>query len=105
MAKEFFAKYFPDFHYKYFTCHSWLLDDTLDELLPDTSNLLSFKARFDRVDRDKDYMLLRYIFKWNTNETNLRFAMPISDFAAKVKKRVMSGGDFYITYGILKCSN
>ncbi len=101
-AREFFKKYFPEFKYEYFTCHSWLLDDTLDELLPETSNVIKFKARFDRVHTEKENMLLRYIFKWNVNETNLRHAYPISDFAAEVKRRVLSGKDFNITYGILK---
>ena len=30
-AKEFFARYFPEFAYTCFTCNSWLLDDTLKE--------------------------------------------------------------------------
>jgi len=101
-AKVFFKKYFPEFQYKCFTCHSWLLDDTLDEILPPTSNLIAFKSRFDRVHKEKDYMLLRYIFRWDTNETNLKYAYPVSEFASKVKKRVLSGEDFYLTYGILK---
>jgi hypothetical protein len=33
-ADCFFAKYFSDISYVYYTCHSWLLDDTLKKILP-----------------------------------------------------------------------
>ena len=101
-AKAFFKKYFPNFKYKYFTCHSWLLDDTLDRFLPETSNIIKFKAMFTRYFPEESSDILRYVFRWNTNETNLRFAYPVSSFAEKVKKYLLSGKSFKVAYGILK---
>ena len=43
MANEFFAKHFPEYEYKYFSCSSWFLSPDLDILLNEGSNILKFK--------------------------------------------------------------
>ncbi len=45
-TKEFAATYFPEFDYKGFACHSWLVDPQLDELLNPESNIVKFRQRF-----------------------------------------------------------
>ena len=100
-AKEFFAKYYPDYNYKAFTCHSWLLDSTLKEILNADSNILKFAALFDVVSEDDSYEILRYVFKRTTNSRNVKFEYPTSSFAKKVKEEVLSGRVFHESLGVI----
>ncbi len=50
-ARIFLKTYFPDYDYKAFTCHSWLLDPQLEDLLGDNSNIVRFGKRFQRITR------------------------------------------------------
>lgn len=102
MAKEFFAKYYPEFEYKCFTCHSWLLDETLGEILKPTSNILSFAGRFTPVHSEESDAILRYVFSWDMNRRKVGKAEATSSFAQKVKERALSGGKFYSTYGVIE---
>ncbi len=101
-AKEFFAKYFPNFKYTYFTCRSWLLDTKLKDYLPEGSGILTFADMFERVAEDNSNALLRYLFRWDTNETNVKYAYPTSFLAAKVQKAVLAGEQFHETLGVIK---
>ena len=47
---EFFKKYFPEFEYKAFTCHSWLLYPWNLEVLGPGSNLAAFIGDFEIVE-------------------------------------------------------
>ena len=100
-AKDFFSKYFPSHKYKCFTCHSWLLDDTLRKYLSSESAILSFGDRFDRVHYDESYALVRYIFPWDTTEENIKDREPISSFAKRIKDAVLSGEKFYEVLGVI----
>jgi len=101
MADSFFAKYFPDFRYEFYTCHSWLLDPGLKELLKPSSNILQFQKRFELAQKDESYLMLRYLFRWNTTRLNLTDFVPKSSFAAKVKEQVLSGRKFYEVTGVI----
>lgn len=101
MAKKFFAEHFPEYDYKCFTCHSWLLDETLEEILDENSNIIKFQKMFKFVERKKSDAILRYVFKWNTTRNNVGGTAAPSGFAEKVKRRVLSGGDFYEALGVL----
>ena len=101
-AKEFYARYYPDFDYKCFTCSSWLMDETLKELLPAESNIIRFQNMFTVLDGHESYSLLKYIFGWDTCRDNLSGREPASSFAEKVKEHVMQGGKFYSAFGYMK---
>lgn len=101
-AKEFFEKYYPQFEYKYFTCHSWLMDDTLKEILSENSNMIKFQNMFELYHKEESDDILKYVFKWSTRRSNLRFEVPFSSFAEKVKKLAMSGKAFYAALGVLE---
>ena len=101
LAKEFFAKYFPEFEYRHFTCDSWLMDETLKELLPEKSNIVGFMNMFDRFHKEKNDAILRYVFKWDTTRQNLENAEPTSSLAVKVKGHIKNGKDFYTAYGVI----
>jgi hypothetical protein len=46
--------------------------------------------------------LIRYIFRWDTNELNLRYAYSSSSFAEKIKAAVLRGRVFHETIGIIE---
>lgn len=45
-TKKFAREHYPDFEYKAFACHSWLIDPQLDEILNSESNIVKFRQRF-----------------------------------------------------------
>ncbi|MFD4633390.1 acyltransferase domain-containing protein [Streptomyces sp. NPDC058284] len=49
LAREFFARHFPDERYETAVCHSWLLDPQLRSYLPAHSNIVRYQARFRPV--------------------------------------------------------
>lgn len=102
LAREFFAKYFPDYSYEYFTCHSWLLDESLKKYLPETSNILQFGNLFTKVKSEQSDAILRYLFHWNTTAENLAYAYPNTPFAENIKRAFLKGERFFETLGILK---
>lgn len=101
MAREFFAKYYPEFEYKCFTCHSWLLDGTLKEILNSSSNILEFQSMFEIFESDPTNEIIRYVFGWDTTERKLSKKVAESSLAKKVKERVLGGGTFYETLGAI----
>lgn len=101
-AKVFFEKHFPEFSYRYFTCHSWLLDIKLRDFLNDNSNMLKFQSLFEIVEEEDSYAILKYVFRWDTTKENLAKFSAASSFAEKVKKYVESGGVFHESLGIIK---
>ncbi|MEW2394856.1 acyltransferase domain-containing protein [Streptomyces sp. NPDC046862] len=65
LAREFFARHYPEEHYASALCHSWLLDPQLKRrLLPD-SNIVRFQERFEAVYVDtepEDGLPVRFVF-------------------------------------------
>ncbi|MBQ7399397.1 MAG: DUF5596 domain-containing protein [Clostridia bacterium] len=100
-AKEFFAKYFPEYSYTRFICHSWLLDTTLSEILPESSNIIKFQSLFDIYDLRKSDDIINYVFGWKKTRADLDRLEAKSSLAVKVKERLEKGGDFYIALGII----
>lgn len=49
MAKEFFAKYFPEFPNNKYMCYSWLLFPGNKEFMPENSNILKFQSLYEVV--------------------------------------------------------
>ncbi|MEU6122521.1 acyltransferase domain-containing protein [Streptomyces sp. NPDC047123] len=50
LAREFFARHFPEDRYETAVCHSWLLDPQLRHRLPADSNIVRFQERFRPAD-------------------------------------------------------
>ena len=101
-AKIFFEKYFPVFKYTYFTCHSWLLDETLKDIMNDSSNILKFQQLFDIPVKDKSDAIFGYIFRWKADRHDIKSCVCNSGFAERIKKRALNGGDFYEGLGVIK---
>lgn len=101
MAQKFFGEYFPEFKYQCFTCHSWLLDRTLEQFLDKGSNILAFQGLFDVVGTEESDALLKYIFAWDATRERLDKYEPKSGLAKKVKSYAQSGCKFYVPYGVI----
>ena len=101
-SEAFFARYYPDFSYPVYTCTSWLLDEKLKDFLPQNSNILSFAALFDKVGSKESNALLRFIFRWDTHEENLRYVACESDFSRAIKSAVLRGETFHVGMGVIR---
>ena len=102
MAKEFYAKYYPEKQYTYFNCHSWLLDRTLKKYLPPDSNIIRFGDLFERISDDVTDDLFRYIFRWDVKNRELLAAhTPATRFGGVIKDAAMKGEEFHSTLGII----
>jgi len=101
MAREFFAKYFPEIRYSYFSCNSWLLDETLQTLLPESSNILQFAKLFNKVDAQESYDIIRFVFGLGVTKENISEQPCHSGLAKKVQARVLANKPFYLTRGLI----
>ncbi|WP_405887650.1 acyltransferase domain-containing protein [Streptomyces sp. NBC_01136] len=52
LAREFFARHYPDERHEVAVCHSWLLDPQLGRYLPADSNIIRFQERFEVAYRE-----------------------------------------------------
>jgi len=94
-AKEFFSLYFPEYHYKYFVCGSWLLDHHMKDFLKETSNILKFGKEFDVIHWSPSNDAMRRLFELNPNKG------PENSFQRNVRTFVENGGQTLEGYGIL----
>lgn len=101
-GRRFLETYFPEYHYDCYTCHSWLLDDKLREILPESSNIIQFGNRFDKVEQEDSNALLRFLFRWDTYEGNLSQMVCNTDLHRKVKKAVLAGETFHEVLGVMR---
>lgn len=94
-AREFFAKFYPEYKYDVFTCHSWLLGEDLIELLGSESNIIKFQKLFNIEEQYESDAILRYTFRWKMQREEVAGVEPTSGFAKKVKEKALSGGIFH----------
>ena len=104
-AKEFFKEFYPEYEYKYFTCHSWLLDETLKEILKPESNILSFQSLFEISGPEESYDIIKYVLKWDATKETVNSYVPATSFAKKVQERVNEGKAFYAALGVIGFDN
>ncbi len=98
-AREFFPRYFPETEYKCFTCHSWLLDDTLEQFMKPDANALKFGRRFQAVDKTESINILQFTVSWGLTRENMESYSPTNRFTRQVMEHIRSGGKFYIVLG------
>jgi hypothetical protein len=102
MAKEFFEKFYPEYEYNYFTCFSWLLDESLDRYNKPNSNIEKFRKRFTIIDGHESYVLLKYVLRHDAEVKNIEKFTPQSSFAKNIKQAVIDGEKFYTKLGFIK---
>ena len=101
MAREFFAKYYPDMEYRWFSCFSWLLDDTLQQFLPPESNILQFAGMFSVVEKKKADDIIRFMFGWNATREQADQWDCRSSFAKAIQQAIREGTVFYEVRGLM----
>lgn len=101
-AKVELPRLFSSFDLQGYMCRTWFLDPVLHEVLPPTSNMLRFAARFDLVlgEDNQNHSLFDHIF--NVKPTALENLVPRNDFQKKMLDRAMRGEKLYWTYGFLR---
>lgn len=100
-AKVFFATYFPDFSYRYYSCHSWLLDEGLAQILGENTNICRFGARFEILENDVSDAILKYVFRWDATRENVNNYPANTALAKAVKEHLQKGASFYETLGVI----
>lgn len=101
MAREFFARFFPDYRYKCVYCSSWLLSPVLREILKPDSHILAFQSDYEiswtNMD-DNDGII--WIFKRNCED----FTQLPEDTSLmrEMKKILVSGGKTGAASGFVK---
>lgn len=103
MAKEFFQQFYPSYQYSCFTCHTWLLDSTLKEILEEGSNILKFRELFDEVlFEEPSDALLGYVFQWMSSREDVKSMTATTKLAKKVQDRINQNGVFHEALGVIK---
>lgn len=101
-ADEFFKECFPDYVYKYFYTHTWLLSPELKKLLPETSKILLFQSDYEIISvNEEDNSFMQWVYKRNyedyaelPEETSLQ---------RNIKVHLMTGGKIGSGAGVIKC--
>lgn len=101
MAETFFATYFPEFNYRYYTCHSWLLDETIDDLLGEGSNITAFRKRFQMLAQIPADDIFRYCMDWTMTREKVAAFVCRNNFGRRVQAETVKGRRFYVGYGII----
>ncbi len=102
MAREFFEKHFPDTDWKCFTCYSWLLDDTLENLMNKDANIIKFQHLFKLLCKTEKYDILKFTVDKRATKDNLSSFKPINAFTERVFGHINGGGKLYTGFGYIK---
>ena len=101
LARAFFNKHFPEFEYDKFTCHSWLLDETLLTFVGKDSNIAKFRNMFEIRSSEESDDALKYVFRFDATRENLSSFTPKSSLAKKIYDHVLSGGKLHCALGVI----
>lgn len=100
MAKEFFAKYFPEVKADYFDCDSWLLNPNFAYLMEEDSNIVQFgklwTARSIRLEGSR--ATIQRVFGFGFQREDLPNAPENTRLQRRVKDFLLKGGDLSSTY-------
>ncbi len=94
-ARGFFAKYYPDYKWEVFTCHSWLLGEDLADILGENSNIIKFQKLFTIDNQYESDAVLSYTFRWKIKRDDLSGIEAKSSFAKKIKELALNGAVFH----------
>ena len=104
-ANKFFRKYFPEYEWCCFTCHSWLLDDTLLSFVRDDSNIAKFARLFTVFSREISDAALKYVFRFEATRESLDSFDAKTSLAKKIKEHISAGGVLYSALGYIPRQN
>lgn len=99
-AKDFLAKYYPEYQYKAFVCISWLMDSALPEILKPDSNIVSFNKRFKKITTlSYGEGVLGFVFLKNAKEAVIAELPENTGLEKALKKYYLSGKVIYEMIG------
>lgn len=101
LARAFFSKHFPEFEYDKFTCHSWLLDETLLSFVGEDSNIAKFRNMFEIRSFEESDDALKYVFRFDATRENLSSFTPKSSLAKKIYDHALNGGKLHCALGVI----
>lgn len=100
-ARYFLKTYFPDYCYKAFTCHSWMLSPELERLVGADSNIVKFGNRFNRisvVSQANDIFYFVFLITWGADIVYKE--LPENSRLEKaLKEHYLNGAKIYEVYG------
>lgn len=99
-ARQFFAKYYPEYADADMLCGSWLLSPALKDLLPENSNILSFQKAFEvnHVDFESNGFL-RWVYK--REDIPLEQLPEDTTLQRRMKTYILNGGKIGWAFGKL----
>ncbi len=98
---DFFARYFPEYHYREYICGSWMLSPALKEILPAESNIIRFQEAYDIYEWDKESdEYKQWIFK--DRSLSLEQVPQNTSLQRKAKAYLQAGGLIGEAIGRLK---
>ena len=100
LANKFFNQYFPDYEYKFFTCHSWLLDKVLNKFLSPDTNIIKFQNLYEYACESELDSAIAFCFPYGVTRENIKDFTPKTSLQAKIRDYVLSGGKLHYTFGI-----
>ncbi len=101
-AKEFMAKFYPEYAGCRMYCESWLLAPKLQELLPETSNIVKFQKRFAMFAADyEDKGCVYWVFK-APKDTPFEQLREDTTLRRKIKEILLAGGGIGWGAGYIK---
>ena len=94
--KAFLEEYYPDYPYKAFVCHSWLMDPQLISLVGEDSNIAKFNQRFRKLTRKCfGLAVFIFIFKKDPGTFRLEELPEKTRLERALKAHYMSGKKIY----------
>lgn len=100
LAKEFFAKYFPEVKADYFDCHSWLLNPNFAYLMGEDSNIVQFGKLWKplHIKIDGSAGTIERVFGFGFKREDLPNAPENTRLQRQVKDFLLRGGDLSAVY-------
>jgi len=94
MARDFFARYFPQYAPKCFTCHSWLLSPDFAKILDEESNIVRFMRLWIQAPckPDDSRQAIQRAFGLNFSREQLENAPENTRLQRALKAHLLSGG-------------
>lgn len=100
LAREFFARHYPEESYTVATCGSWLLDPQIKRYLPGDSNIVRFQERFHLSHlpaEPEDTEPVRFVF--GTTDIPLDRLPRRTVLERTVLDHLRQGGHWYVGHG------
>ncbi|MET9380602.1 acyltransferase domain-containing protein [Streptomyces sp. NPDC002928] len=100
LARDFFARHYPEEPYQVVTCGSWLLDPQLRKYLPERSNIVRFQQRFrlsHLPTEPEDMTPVRFVF--GTGDEPLERLPRRTRLERAVVDHLREGGHWYVGHG------